>query len=190
MRTLLLTGAIGLVGSRLLQRLAEDGFKRRALVCGDVELPPEDHRRPRWLGRPRDAAFGDGGFDVVVHLAGVFRTEDEDAIRSTNLGGTRILVAAVPEHTRGARLVMSSTRETSTTQTQRGRSADPTRPSLETEACSPTAMYGASKVAAEQLLRGSGLTQAAPRLPFVHGEGAGHLASLQRARSHRGGGAH
>lgn len=45
--------------------------------------------------------------------------------------------------------------------------ADATRPALETDACSPTAAYGASKVAAEQLLRDSDLTSAILRLPFV-----------------------
>ena len=37
--TLLLTGASGLVGSRLLPRLVADGFDCRALVRGDVDLP-------------------------------------------------------------------------------------------------------------------------------------------------------
>jgi UDP-glucose 4-epimerase len=37
--TLLLTGATGLVGSRLLPRLVEDGFECRALVRGDAALP-------------------------------------------------------------------------------------------------------------------------------------------------------
>lgn len=35
------------------------------------------------------------GVHVVVHLAAVFRTEDEDAIWRANLDGTRNLVAAV-----------------------------------------------------------------------------------------------
>ena len=56
--------------------------------------------------------------------------------------------------------------------------ADATRPALETDACSPTAAYGASKVAAEQLLQDSDLTSAVLRLPFVYGEGDGHLASI------------
>ncbi len=57
--------------------------------------------------------------------------------------------------------------------------ADATRPALETDECSPASAYGASKVAAEQLLRDSGLTWAVLRLPFVYGEGDGHLASIQ-----------
>ncbi len=40
MQTVLLTGATGLVGSRLLPRLSEAGFDCRALVRRDVDLPP------------------------------------------------------------------------------------------------------------------------------------------------------
>lgn len=42
----------------------------------------------------------------------------------------------------------------------------------------PTAAYPASKIAAEQLLRDSGLTRAILRLPFVYGDGDGHLAMM------------
>jgi nucleoside-diphosphate-sugar epimerase len=52
------------------------------------------------------------------------------------------------------------------------------RPSRETDSCSPTAAYPASKIAAEELLRQSGLTWAILRLPFVYGDGDGHLASM------------
>lgn len=55
---------------------------------------------------------------------------------------------------------------------------DATRPARETDEVSPKPAYGASKVAAEQLLRDSGLTWAVLRFPFVYGEGDGHLASL------------
>ena len=44
MTTVLLTGATGLVGSRLLPRLAEAGFDCRALVRRDVDLPAERDR--------------------------------------------------------------------------------------------------------------------------------------------------
>ena len=43
MRALLLTGATGLVGSRLLPRLASDGFECRALIRRDptcLQGPP------------------------------------------------------------------------------------------------------------------------------------------------------
>ena len=58
--------------------------------------------------------------------------------------------------------------------------ADAEHPGREDDACSPTAAYPASKVAAEELVRGSGLAWAVLRLPFVYGEGDGHLASIPR----------
>jgi nucleoside-diphosphate-sugar epimerase len=170
MTTLLLTGATGLVGSRLLPRLVEDGFECRALIRNDVALPPGTTPIRGDLADPGTLRTAVEGVDAVVHLAALFRTQDEAAIWRANLDGTRNLVAAVQEHAPGARFVMSSTGNVY--------NADATRPALETDEVSPTAAYPASKVAAEQLLRDSGLTWAVLRLPFVYGEGDGHLASL------------
>ena len=170
MTTLLLTGATGLVGSRLLPRLVEDGYACRALVRGDVALPPGATGVRGDLADPDTLRAAVDGVDAVVHLAAVFRTQDEAAIWRANRDGTRNLIAAVEEHAPGARFVMSSTGNVY--------NADATRPALESDACSPASAYGASKVAAEQLLRDSGLTWAVLRLPFVYGEGDGHLASI------------
>ena len=170
MTTLLLTGATGLVGSRLLPRLAQDGFECRALVRGDVALPPGTTGVRGDLDDPGTLRAAVQGVDAVVHLAAQFRTDDDAAIWRANHDGTRNLVAAVQEHAPRARFVMSSTGNVY--------DADATRPALETDACSPTAAYPASKVAAEQLLRDSDLTWAVLRLPFVYGEGDGHLASI------------
>ena len=178
MTTVLLTGATGLVGSRLLPRLVEDGFECRALVRGDAALPPGATGVRGDLADPDTLRAAVDGVDVVVHLAAVFRTQDEDAIWRANRDGTRNLIAAVKEHAPGARFVMSSTGNVY--------NADATRPALETDECSPTAAYGASKVAAEQLLRDSGLTWAVLRLPFVYGEGDGHLASIHTLASQFG----
>lgn len=170
MTALLLTGATGLVGSRLLPRLAADGFDCRALVRRDTDLP---HGTTGVRGDLDDldalrAAVE--GVDAVVHLAAFFRSTDDDAIWRANHEGTRNLVAAVQEHAPDARFVMSSTGNVY--------DADAPRPALETDECSPKSAYGASKLAAEQLLRDSGLTWAVLRLPFVYGEGDGHIESL------------
>jgi nucleoside-diphosphate-sugar epimerase len=170
MPALLLTGATGLVGSRLLPRLIADGFDCRALVRGDAALPPGTTAVRGDLADPGTLRAAVEGVNAVVHLAALFRTQDEDAIWRANLGGTRNLIAAVKEHAPDARLIMSSTGNVY--------NADATRPAQETDECSPKTAYGASKVAAEQLLRDSGLTWAVLRFPFVYGEGDGHLASL------------
>jgi nucleoside-diphosphate-sugar epimerase len=171
MPSLLLTGATGLVGSRLLPRLVDAGFACRALVRrDDVPMPDGavavrgDTSDPESLRRAAE------GVDAVVHLAALFRTDDEDAIWRANLDGTRNLLAAVEAVAPAARFVMTST----------GNVYDPTtpRPSRETDGCSPTAAYPASKVAAEELVRASPLTSSILRLPFVYGEGDGHLESM------------
>jgi nucleoside-diphosphate-sugar epimerase len=170
MTSLLLTGASGLVGSRLLPRLAADGFDCRALVRGDLALPLGTTGVLGDLGDPDSLSRAVAGVDAVVHLAALFRTGDEDAVWRANLDGTRNLVEAVRAHAPLARFVMASTGNVY--------DADATRPALEGDPCSPTAAYPASKVAAEQLLRDSGLTWSILRLPFVYGDGDGHLASM------------
>jgi nucleoside-diphosphate-sugar epimerase len=170
MTTLLLTGASGLVGSRLLPRLAQSGFDCRALVRADLALPPGTTAVRGDLDNPSSLRAAVEDVDAVVHLAALFRTDDQDAIWRANLDGTRNLVDAVSTHAPRARFVMASTGNVY--------DADAARPALENDACSPTDAYPASKVAAEQVLRDSGLTWSILRLPFVYGDGDGHLTSL------------
>lgn len=170
MTVVLLTGATGLVGSRSLPHLIEAGFECRALVRRDVDLPPGTVAVRGDLSEPDSLHAATEGVDAVVHLAALFRTDDKDAIWRANLDGTRHLVDAVRARSPRARFVMTSTGNVY--------DADATRPALETDTCSPTQAYPASKVAAEQVLRESGLTWTILRLPFVYGDGDGHLASL------------
>jgi UDP-glucose 4-epimerase len=170
MTSVLLTGASGLVGSRLLPRLAQSGFDCRALVRSELALPAEITAVRGDLGDAGSLREAVEGVDAVVHLAALFRTDDQDAIWRANLDGTRNLVDAVTAYSPSARFIMASTGNVY--------NADATRPARETDSCSPTAAYPASKVAAEQVLRDSGLTWAILRLPFVYGDGDGHLASL------------
>jgi nucleoside-diphosphate-sugar epimerase len=170
MTRVLLTGASGLVGSRVLPRLAASGFDCRALIRNDVDLPAGTTAVRGDLADPASLRAAVEGVDAVVHLAALFRTDDEEAIWRANLDGTRNLVDAVGTHAPGARVVMASTGNVY--------DADAARPALETDACSPTLAYPASKVAAEHVLRDSGQTWCVVRLPFVYGDGDGHLASL------------
>src|SRR5881398_886470 len=106
MPSILLTGATGLVGSRLLPRLAEAGFDCRALVRGDVDLPPDTTAVRGDLGDPDSLTHAVEGVEAIVHLAALFRTQDEDAIWRANLDGTRHLIAAAEAHSPKARFVM------------------------------------------------------------------------------------
>ena len=95
MFTLLLTGASGLVGLRLLPRLVQDGFDCRALLRSDRTLPPGAAGVRGDLNDPSSLRDAVEGVDAVVHLAAFFRTTDDDAIWRANLDGTRNLVEAV-----------------------------------------------------------------------------------------------
>jgi UDP-glucose 4-epimerase len=170
MTTLLLTGSTGLVGSRLLPRLVQDGANCRALLRGDHALPPGAIGVRGDLDDPSSLRKAVEGVDAVVHLAALFRTSDDDAIWRANLDGTRNLIEAVTAYAPRARFIMASTGNVY--------NADAARPGRETDTCTPTAAYPASKLAAEALLRGSGLTWSIVRLPFVYGDGDGHLASM------------
>jgi UDP-glucose 4-epimerase len=170
MTSILLTGATGLVGSRLLPRLAEAGCDCRALVRRDLELAPQITAVRGDLEAPETLPQALEGVEAVVHLAALFRTDDEDAIWRANLEGTRNLIAAAETHAPGARFIMASTGNVY--------NADAPRPSRESDPCAPSAAYPASKVAAEELLRASALTWSILRLPFVYGDGDGHLAMI------------
>src|SRR3954469_7597586 len=146
MSTVLITGTTGLVGSRLLPRLIADGHDCRALVRSDRPLPADATPARGDLADPNSLVPAVQGVDAVVHLAALFRTDDEDAIWKANLDGTRDLISAVEAHAPTARVVLASTSNVY--------DADASHPGREDDACSPTAAYPASKLAAEALLRG------------------------------------
>jgi len=170
MPTILLTGATGLVGSRLLPRLADAGFACRALARRDSDPIPDVTVVRGDLDDPDSLLTAVEGVDAVVHLAARFRTQDEAAIWRANLDGTRNLVAAVLAAAPDARFVLASTSNVY--------DDDDPHPSREDDACAPTHAYPASKLAAEEHLRHSGLTWSVLRFPFVYGDGDGHLAMM------------
>src|SRR3954453_5414898 len=147
MTTVLLTGATGLVGSRLLPRLTEAGFDCRALVRHDVALPAGATRVRADLADPHSLREAVEGVEAIVHLAALFRTGDEDAIWRANRDGSRHLIDAVKAYAPQARFVMASTGNIY--------DADARRAGREDDTATPSAAYPASKLAAEALLRDS-----------------------------------
>jgi len=168
--TILITGATGLVGPRLLSRLATAGIECRALVRPGKDLPAGVERAEGDILDPSSLPAAVEGVTAVVHLAAVFRTHDDDLIWNVNREGTRNLIAAVRQHAAHARFLMASTSNVYGDDSPHpGREDDPVNPGL---------AYPASKVEAEHLLRASGLTGAILRLPFIYGDQDGHLESL------------
>lgn len=168
--TILLTGGTGLVGPRLLKRFADDGLDVRALIRPGKEVPVGITRIEGDILTPETLPAAVEGVTAIIHLAALFRTPDQDQIWRVNLEGTRNLIAAATEHAPDARFLMASTGNV-----YDGNGARPWR---ETDEVDPQAAYPASKIAAEKELRSSGLNWAILRLPFIYGEGDGHLEAL------------
>ncbi len=168
----LVTGGTGLVGSRLLRRFVEDGIACRALVRASKDVPGGVERVEGDLLAPETLKASLEGVTAVVHLAAVFRTQDEGEIWRANLEGTRNLIAAVKEHAPQIRFIMTSTSLVYSNET--------TRPGLEEDKVEPKQAYPASKGAAEKELRESRLTWSIVRLGFVYGDGDEHLASIPK----------
>jgi UDP-glucose 4-epimerase len=168
--TILVTGGTGLVGSRLLRRFVDAGMNCRALVRPGKEPPAGSIAVEGDLFDTDSLKRAVEGVSAIVHLAAVFRTQNEDEIWRANLDGTKNLIAAAIAHAPQARFVMAST----------GLVYDPdaSHPGLEDDATDPKLAYPASKVAAEKELRNSGLNWSILRLGFVYGDGDGHLASV------------
>lgn len=170
--TILVTGATGLVGSRLLQSFINSGIECRALVRQGKEIPAGAARVNGDLFDAASLEEAVTGVSAIIHLAAVFRTQNEGDIWKANLDGTRNLIAAAKSYAPEARFLMASTALVY--------NEDATRPGREDDAVNPKLAYPASKVAAESELRGSGLNWSILRLPFVYGDGDGHLASVAK----------
>jgi len=170
--TVLVTGATGLVGERLLPRLVEMGEDCRVLIRRGKHGPTGATAVEGDLLDPASLADATTGVSAIVHLAAVFRTQDTDLIWKSNLEGTRSLIAAVQTHSPQARFIMASTSNVY--------SKNSPQPGCESDMVEPVQAYPASKVAAEALLRDSGLNWAVVRFPFVYGDGDGHLEMLPK----------
>jgi nucleoside-diphosphate-sugar epimerase len=116
------------------------------------------------------------GVSTVIHLAALFRTLDTDMIWKVNLEGTRNLIEATRKHAPAARFIMASTSNIY--------DAAGSKPGREDDPATPQQAYPASKLAAENLVRESGLTWSILRLAFVYGDNDGHIESLPGLAAH------
>jgi UDP-glucose 4-epimerase len=107
--TILITGGTGLVGSRLLRRFVDAGVDCRALVRRGKEVPAGSTSVEGDLLDADTLKQAVEGVSAIVHLAAVFRTQNEDDIWRANLDGTKNLIAAAKADAPQARFVMAST---------------------------------------------------------------------------------
>ena len=163
----LVTGATGFIGTALAERLVEQGDEVRALVRDPsraselrrmgVELVRGDVSRPESLER----AVPD--VDVVVHLAGLVKAVTREELFAVNAEGTRALAEAVARSGRPKFVLVSSLAAAGPSR--------PDRPRTEADSPAPVSLYGQSKLAAEEVLRGmaADLHSSVVRPPIVYG---------------------
>jgi UDP-glucose 4-epimerase len=172
----LVTGASGFIGKRLIGALAKDGFKIRAaardpsaiIAASDVErvaLPD--------LTRPVDWSALLQGATHVVHLAGIAHAPGAlpDEVY------TRVNTEAVGELADAARGKIERFVFMSSVRAQAGLSAD--HVITEKDEPQPTDIYGRTKLAAERLVENSGGGFTVLRPAVIYGKGVkGNIASL------------
>ena len=161
-RVVLVTGAAGAIGARLLPALRAAGWRTRALVH---RRPAEgaDEQVPGDLGHAGSLQAATAGVGAVLHVAARTHARRDRDYRIVNAEGTARLVDAA----RAAaveRFVHVSTR-----------------------AVSPHGGgYSRSKREAEELVRSAGLEHVIVRLPEVYGASGGKGIDEMLARARRG----
>src|SRR5258708_11531608 len=112
---ILVTGATGRVGSRLVPALLDAGHRVRILV-----RQQQDEIANRLISQGAEQVIGDimkpdslreafSDIDVVVHLAAFFRSQDANMIHDVNVNGTRHVAEAALRANEQMRFIFAST---------------------------------------------------------------------------------
>jgi nucleoside-diphosphate-sugar epimerase len=182
MSRILVTGASGFIGSAVVAALARDGHTVRAAVRRphlsfpdgvDVVQHPDLAEAFDWRPLLQDV-------DQVIHLAGIAHTRGANAAsydRVNRLATARLATAAALARVEHFVFVSSIRAQT-------GPAAD--HALTERDPPAPTEIYGRSKLAAEEAVRGSGVPFTILRPVLLYGPGVkGNLALLARAAATR-----
>jgi len=177
---ILVTGATGKVGSRLVPRLIAKGHEVRILVRDAAKAPA-------LMEQGAKAVVGDlfnsaslpaavEGVDAIVHLAALFRTfTDTEGITNTNYNGTVALAKAAIEA--GVKRFVF----TSTSNVYHSGYGHPAREDDAVDR-NDSRVYSSSKIAAEQELlalhKSDGLDVRILRLSFVYGDKDPHIEEI------------
>lgn len=158
MRTVLITGANGFVGSHTVDRFLAAGWRVRALVRSTSDLRWLDPDRIELVrGEVTDPdSLGEAvrGVDTIVHGAGITRADRLEDYLRVNAGGTANLVTAARREGRPRFVLISSLAAAGPSLPGRSRRED--------DPAQPIGDYGRSKLAGEEALR-----ETAGDLPWI-----------------------
>ncbi len=151
MRTVLVTGASGRIGKRVVPLLLNRGYRVRVTMH---RTPPPD----AWatgvdiieLSFPAGDSLAKAldGVDTVVHLAGIMPPAADDEVFRTNIEGTYRLLQAAASLPNKPRLLFASSDATYSTGWSLGSYSAPITEETEHH---PTVFYGLSKVLGERM---------------------------------------
>jgi nucleoside-diphosphate-sugar epimerase len=168
----LLTGALGNLGSRTIESLLDQGHEVR---CLDLETK-KNQKRARRFGNRIETVWGDVrrledleaavmDREVVLHLAfiiDVLRSEREpEWARKINVGGTRNLLAVMRRSSTARKILFASSIGVY------GHSQHLTPPRRITDPVHPNAVYAHHKMECEGLVKSSGLDRCILRYAFA-----------------------
>jgi nucleoside-diphosphate-sugar epimerase len=167
--SVLVTGAFGNIGQHVVRELCAAGHRVRALQhrAEPSKSAPASNGFEVVSGDVRDRASMDAavrGVDCVVHLAFVIpppALEQPAVAQSTNVEGTRTLLAAARAAAKPPRFVFASTLDVY------GMTAHLPPPRRVTDPVQRTDAYSSHKIDCERLVRESGLTFSTLRLADV-----------------------
>ncbi len=173
---ILVTGATGKVGSRLVPRLLARGHEVNILVRGVAKASALATLGAKVIGGDLlDASTlvpAVTGVDAIVHLAALFRTlTDNDGITKTNHTGTIALAEAAIAAGIRKFIFVSTGNVYSSGYGHPAREDDPVN-------INDPRAYSASKIAAEQELLKMNLDVTVLRLGFVYGDKDPHIAEI------------
>lgn len=161
----LVTGATGFVGSHLVEALNRAGHAVTALVRN-----PAKAAALHWPGvtlargdlhSPAALEAASAGQDVIFHVAGAVAARSEAEYMAANREGTANVLAAAAA-TGAPRIVLVSSGAA-------GGPTAPGRPATGDEPPRPVTMYGRSKLASEEVVRGGPLPWVVLRPPTIYG---------------------
>ncbi len=165
------TGLTGMIGRNFLDFFHHAGVRRDGFAL--VALSRQALAPPCLEGIPcRRVDFAEPGsfagaledLEAVVHLAGLVRASKAGAFYRANRDGTAVLLEALARYGPGVRHLLYASSQTAVGPVPEGQEATD-----EDSPCRPVSHYGASKLAAERLVRAAPLPWTILRLPAVWG---------------------